>query len=72
MATVITRVPLTQRSWPWRRRFRASLGIGLLRLGLWVLPPCRYRTELSQSLWILSLRVQMHVAIVQHHPIEED
>ncbi len=72
MATIITHLPISHRRWPWHFRARARLGINALRLGLWLLPPCRYRVELSQSLWILSLRVQTHVAVVQHQAIDED
>jgi hypothetical protein len=47
-----------------RTRFwvRSRAGLGLLRLGLWLLPACRYKTELSGLLWVLNLRVQSSVA----------
>ncbi len=58
--------------WPWHYRLRSHLGIWLLRAGLWTLPPCKYRAELSEALWVLSLRVQMHVAVIRHRPLEDE
>ena len=51
--------------WTWGHRVRSHVGLRLLRLALWALPPCRYRSELSAALWTLNFRVQAHVAVLR-------
>lgn len=45
-----------------RLLWRHWLAGKLIMLGIWVMPRCRYRTELLIAMWTLNLKVQAHCA----------
>lgn len=44
------------------RSVRYRLAARTIRIGLCLMPPGRFKTELMASIWVLNLRVQAHCA----------